>query len=362
MDLDETTVKNTLAAEIPRRVTVENLDMEALSALRHGAGAHLPWTCPFVLPPWLSAWWRVFGGGAEPLIAVVRNGSSIIGVAPLMIRDGTVRFLGDPDVCDYFDCPVVPGQEPLFFGALMDHLKAKGLQELDLGPVRPESAVLGFFSKHESLHGCQWSIRPEDVSLEVDLPATWEEFLNALDAKQRHEIRRKLRRLNEAGSIRFRSVRDASQIPDAMGTFLDLFTMNRNDKAAFLTDRMESFFRTLALGLAGEGLLDLSFLELDGQPVASVFCFDLQGTRYLYNNGYDGAYRDIGVGLMSKVLSLEAAIDEGLRTYNFLRGDEEYKYRLGGKEIPLSRCRMTLCGGTAAGVVPAAELKAQGRG
>ena len=360
MNSDETTVKDTMSAEIPCRVTVENLDLEGLSALWHREESRLRWTCPFVLPPWLSSWWSIFGGGVNPLIAVVRQGDLIIGVAPLMVRDETVRFLGDPDVCDYFDFAVLPGWEPIFFRTLMGDLRARELTDMDLGPVRPGSAVLGFFSKQEPLSGCQRSTVEDEVFLEADLPSTWEEFLRQLDGKQRHEVRRKLRRLHDAGDIRFRVVRSTSRLTDAMEIFLRLFAMNREDKATFMTDRMAAFFRALAFALADEGLLRLFFLELDGQPVASVFCFDHQSTRYLYNSAYDNAYSEIGVGLMCKVLSIKAAIDEGLSTYNFLKGGEIYKYRLGGKEVPLWRCRATLCGEGAERAIPAALSKAQG--
>jgi len=316
--------------------------LEDLAALWRDPMAALQWTCPFVLPPWLSSWWSVFGRGAQPLIVVVRERRAIIGIAPLMLQGKTVRFLGDPDVCDYFDCIVVQGKERLFFTTLLAHLTAQGLGELDLGLLRPDASIRMFLPDIESNGAVQWCTEQEDVFSELDLPATWDELLGKLDGKQRHELRRKLRRLHDAGSVEFRRVDNMTQLPAAVDTFLSLFTMNREDKAEFMTDAMASFFQALCLSLGKEGLLRLFFLDLDGRPVASVFCFDYQGTRYLYNNGYDAAYQELGVGLMSKVLSLKAAIDDGLGSYNFLKGGEVYKYRLGGKAIPLWRCHATL--------------------
>lgn len=323
------------------RVTIES--PEALTPLWHSYRKALRWTCPFVLPPWLNAWWSVFGHDAESLIAVVRQGKTVIGIAPLMLQGKTVRFLGDPNVCDTFDCVVAHGKESLFFEALFAHLSAQGFNDLDLGPMRPDAAALKFLSAHRLSCRAECRMGPEDVLSEVDLPGTWDAFLDELDGKQRHEIRRKLRRLHEAGSIRFRRADDVAELPEAMETFLRLFSMNREDKAAFMTAPMASFFRALSLALAEDGLLRLFFLDMDERPVASVFCFDHRGTRYLYNNGYDDAYRELSVGLMCKVLSLKAAIDEGLSTYNFLRGGELYKVRLGGREVPLASCHVTLC-------------------
>ena len=50
----------------------------------------------------------------------------------------------------------------------------------------------------------------------------------------------------------------------------------------------------------------------------------------------------LNVGLLSKVLSIRDAIQSGLRTYDFLKGDEAYKRRLGGRPLPLYRCRVEL--------------------
>lgn len=328
------------ASEMLCQVSLQSV--EDLHVIWRNHWSALQWTCPFMLPPWLNAWWSVFGRDEQPLVAVVRQGQSIIGIAPLMLQNKTARFLGGPDVCDYFDCVVVQDQEHLFFTTLFTHLSALGYKDLDLGPMHPDASCQKFISVRDLSRSVSCRIEREDVLFELDLPDTWDEFLATLDGKQRHELRRKLRRLYEAGPIRFRRIDAVAQLPEAVENFLRLFTMNREDKAAFMTGSMVSFFRALFFALAEEGLLRLFFLDVDGQPVASVFCFDYQGTRYLYNNGYDAAYQELSVGLMSKVLSLKAAIEEGLRTYNLLKGDETYKTRLGGKTIPLSRCQITL--------------------
>jgi CelD/BcsL family acetyltransferase involved in cellulose biosynthesis len=322
------------------RVSIASL--EDLTALWRNHGEALQWTCPFVLPPWLQAWWSVFGHDAQPWVAVVRQGEASIGVAPLLLQNKTLRFLGGPEVCDYFDCIVVQDKEHLFFTTLFGHLSMLGFKDLDLGPVRPDTNVHKFFSEREPSADVAWRMGQEDVLVELDLPGAWDEYLGSLEGKQRHELRRKLRRLHAAGHVRFRRVDDVAQLPEAVESFLRLFAMNRADKAAFLTPRMASFFRALAFALAEEGWLRLFLLEVDQHSVAAVFCFDYRGTRYLYNNGYDDAYQGLSVGLLSKVLSLKAAIDEGLHTYNFLKGREAYKHRLGGKETPLVRYRATL--------------------
>ena len=109
-----------------------------------------------------------------------------------------------------------------------------------------------------------------------------------------------------------------------------------------MTSRMESYFVSLASAMSELQLLKLCFLELDKQPAAAIMCFDYKDTYYLYNNGFDPRFRHLSVGLLSKVLSLQDIIQKGRKKFDFLKGEETYKRRMGGKEVPLSRCQIQL--------------------
>jgi CelD/BcsL family acetyltransferase involved in cellulose biosynthesis len=127
-----------------------------------------------------------------------------------------------------------------------------------------------------------------------------------------------------------------------MDSFFRMFVESRQDKAAFLTGPREAFFRQMAASLAEAGLLRLGILELDGKPVAQIICFDYNNCIYLYNSGYEPQYVSLSVGLLSKVLAIKDSIERGKQKFDFLKGAEPYKYRLGGQEVPLYRCLITL--------------------
>ena len=93
---------------------------------------------------------------------------------------------------------------------------------------------------------------------------------------------------------------------------------------------MEAFFRDLAATFAGLGQVRLSTLSLDGNAVAMTLSFETAGATYLYNSGYDPEEAKLAVGLVSKALAVRDAIALGKRRFDFLRGDEDYKRRLGG--------------------------------
>lgn len=329
--------------EVAREMTAVAADtFESLAALWVHPGSLIKWDCPFVLPPWLNVWWEVFGGRMTPLLCSIRQGDSLLGIAPLMRQGESATFVGSPDVCDYLDFLVVPGQEPKFFRALIEHLRQLGIRRLDLGAVRRDSTVLNSLLPVVHSLGCQASCEQVDVSLELDLPETWELFLAGLTGKERHEVRRKIRRLEDSARVRCRVVEGPQEIRNGMEIFLGLMKLSRPEKAAFLTERMSVFFRTLAEALAEVSVLKLFFLDLDDKPAAASLCFDYHDTVYLYNSGYDPQFRWLSAGLLNKVFSIQESIERGRKKYDFLKGAETYKHRLGGQAIPLYRCQIAL--------------------
>ncbi|MFC1995135.1 GNAT family N-acetyltransferase, partial [Chloroflexota bacterium] len=94
--------------------------------------------------------------------------------------------------------------------------------------------------------------------------------------------------------------------------------------------------------LAKAGLLRLGILKLDLLPAAMIMCFDYNDCIYLYNSGYDPQYNSLSVGLLCKVLCIKESIQEGKKRFDFLKGDEAYKYQLGGREVPLYSCQITI--------------------
>ena len=299
------------------------------------------WGCIFVLPPWLEVWWHEFGFEAELYLGTVRQGGTLTGIAPLLLKGAEAFFIGSADVCDYLDFIVVPGRESDFFNILLDDLRWRGISRLNLRPLRPNSTVLTHLIGIARGRRYEVSCEVEDISLELDLPPTWQDYLRTLTQKQRHEVRRKLRRLWEAGDVNYRVVEDSESASQSIDIFLRLFRESRQDKAIFLTARMESFFTSLAKAMGQAGLLRLGILELGHFPAAAVMCFDYKNTVFLYNNGYDPQYGFLSVGFISKVLCIKDSVERGKGKFDFLKGAEEYKHRLGGKEMTLYGCQVS---------------------
>ena len=322
--------------------TVTEESFDSITELWQNSANRLNWDCLFVLPGWLKVWWQAFGSDRTPYLCSIRSRGELVGMAPFMVEDQTARLMGDTDVCDFQDVVVVPGREKAFFASLFDHLKKQGIRQLDLEAVRADSALYRHLAPAATDQPFAVDCQLVDASMVLDLPASWDAYLLQLTGKQRHEIRRKFRRLEEAGRVALRTVDDVTAVSSEMDTFLTLFKKNRTDKARFMTDQMASFFHALAIELASARILRLFFLLLNDAVVAAIMCFDHGETFHLYNNGYDEKYHALSVGLLSKLFTLKESIQLGKRRYDFLKGTEVYKHRLGGKRIPLYRCRVRL--------------------
>jgi CelD/BcsL family acetyltransferase involved in cellulose biosynthesis len=174
----------------------------------------------------------------------------------------------------------------------------------------------------------------------LELPTTFDEYLQALGKTERHELRRKLRRLETGRRVAFRFAGD-SERASVLDRFVALHRRSRGEKAEFMTGETERFFRDVAETMGARGWLRLGALNVDGEDAAILFGFAYERTLALYNAASDPDLAALSVGLACAAYAIRTAIAEGFTTYDFLRGDERYKYDLGGTDHWLLRLEGT---------------------
>jgi CelD/BcsL family acetyltransferase involved in cellulose biosynthesis len=91
-------------------------------------------------------------------------------------------------------------------------------------------------------HGLEVGVESKNVTVNMVLPASWDEYLMSLSKKQRHEVRRKFRRLFEAGTVKTHIIRSADEVAGAMGRFFELFRQSREERELFLTPIAREIF------------------------------------------------------------------------------------------------------------------------
>jgi CelD/BcsL family acetyltransferase involved in cellulose biosynthesis len=290
----------------------------------------------FSSPDWAEAWWRHFDEGSTLFAGTIEEQGKVIGIAPLRMKEGVVHFIGSDNLFDFQDFVIENGREEVFYGALLQYLSEIKPVTLDLAPLLPGSSAHRLLVPLARERGLDVTCTPDDVTVSLDLPADLPSYLALLSGKQRHELLRKERRLNEEGDVRYR-VKDRAEGAD-IKLFLEFFRESREDKNKFLTPPVELFMRDIISSAETSGILRLGILELNAAPIAATLCFEYQGGMYLYNSGYSPDYRWLSAGLLSKYYSIRDSIGKGKSRYDFLRGSEKYKFHLGGTETGLFRC------------------------
>ena len=292
----------------------------------------------YVTPVWQELWWDAFQDGRSLAgFYMTDTDGDVAAIASLSRSGDHYTLVGNSDTFDYNDFVIASGAEQRFYPALLDAISDGGGRQLDLYSIGEDSPTLKMLPQLARDRGYAVDVEEEDVAPRLVLTETWDEYLAGLGKKDRHELRRKLRRLEGHENWRWYCVSDPSEAVSRMDDFVSLMRQSDAAKAEFLTQEREAFFRQMVAATAAEDILRLFFLEMDGKPVAASMCFDYDGVRMLYNSGHDPEYRYYSVGLLLHSLCLRDALERGYRYFDFLRGNEPYKYRLGGTDHHLYR-------------------------
>ena len=295
--------------------------------------ARLPRPLPYDRPAWHACWWSHFGAGRTPLYLAVHDGPDLAAVLPLMQDGGTLTLAGDPAITDYTSFPAAGELSPALLEAIFPAVDALAWETFHLWGLPEDSPALAAAADWAAARGYRVRTEPEAVCPRVPLAADWDGYLAGLGKKDRQELKRKLRRLEETGgSPALRVLAQPEDVAAGLDAFFHLHRVSRQDKAAFMSPAMEGFFREMAVRLAREDAVRLFLLDLDGQPAAALLGFLSGDELLLYNSGYNPAHASVSLGLVSKALTIQWAIAAGLRTFDFLRGAEPYKYDLGARD------------------------------
>lgn len=337
---------------------------------------HLAGDCPFRGWSWLSTWWQHYGGSRpglpadgeanphrelyvllvfdqpshrEKVASCGRTGQfvsdadclaeqTLVAIAPCYLertitRGRVLRLLGDGEVCsDHLSLLVDPQLTNYrqVLAALVAYLGRNGddWDLLDFTGVEAADPVLAkLFAMMEKqdfqvrrLAGLQrWSVL---------LPESWELFLAQLSKSHRKQLRRMQCRVLETERAVWHLAESASQLEIAWDRFVDLHQRRRNSlgqPGCFASHKFARFHRDVADHLREEGKLQLSWLELDEEPVAAEYILAGASTCYAYQSGLAPERIEESPGQLSLICVIQEAISSGHRKFDFLRGDEPYK-------------------------------------
>jgi CelD/BcsL family acetyltransferase involved in cellulose biosynthesis len=308
---------------------------------------------PFSRHEYLSEWWKTLGGGewlrqrAELVLVSATENDQLIGIAPLFIAEydwqRALMLVGSIEISDYLDLIVRKGDLPRFLSGLLDFLassytdKWSGLDWYNLPDDSPTLAALKSEAEKRGWTHHEEIYRPTP---RIPLNGSFEEYLSRIEKKQRHEIRRKMRRAAESDkNVRFTIVNGTEDINTEINAFLDLM-LHDPGKAEFLHPAMREQMTVTIQNAHAHGYLWLAFLEIEGVKTAASLNFDYRNKLWGYNSGVSREHMELSPGWVLLAHTIQWCCENGRHEFDFMRGDEEYKYRFGGVNKYVMRVRV----------------------
>jgi CelD/BcsL family acetyltransferase involved in cellulose biosynthesis len=302
---------------------------------------------PFLTFEWLHAWWTNLRGDATLQTIAVWSDKELIAVAPLISTRSPgwftrLEFLGTGHAgSDYLDLIVRRGHESEALDSLADLIASKR-QTLSLEHV-PETSLAAHVARLLQDHGWTTSIVPNGICPVIDLAGhTWESYLAARGPAHRANVRRRLRALGESLDTAFERVTTDAQRHEALSAlfaFHEWRFSTQGGSTAFLTPALRAFHHDATRLALERGWLRMYVIRLDGVPAAVMYGFAYNGQFYFYQHGFDARYRNQSIGLVLMALTIRAAFDEGLHTFDMLWGAEPYKRLWATDERRLNQIR-----------------------
>ena len=278
---------------------------------------------PFLRPGWVCAWAEAFAPGALRLLTAHRGGE-LVGAFPLVARGRRMEAAANSHT-PYVD---LAATEPAVAAALARWLlEERRFARVELRAVRREGLgwpALAAAAASAPGPALGWApMRSPYVALEGD----WESYRAGLSRGLRKELGRFERRLAEAhGPVAFAMEETDAGLDE--GLRLEASGWKAEAGSAILSDpRAEGFYRRVAEWSAARGSLRLAFLRTGAQAVAFDLCLVEDGVLYAVKGGFDPDFRRFGPGMLLTAKTIEHAYAHGLRSYELLGADDEYKLR-----------------------------------
>ena len=300
----------------------------------------------FHTPAFLKLYWEEFGESPESLLlafAEEDDGMQVGAVAFERVGE-TLRFLGGTEVTDYLGPVGLPDRQDAVAKELWTALLTRDdWREADLRGLPVDRSWLGLLRDAAAAAGLAVEEADDQngVAPFLPLPGSWDEYLEGLSSKNRHEIRRKARKLSEeAGEYRIVTADGDTLIP-LLDRFVELHHSSEGPKGVFLVPGMEIFFRRLGEEFCADGVFRLTFIEVGGELAAGTIGFVWGGTSYLYNSAFDRSWGSLAPGMVLVAEDIRLAIEAGCTGFDLLKGDYRYKYRFGSFPRAVKRLVVT---------------------
>jgi CelD/BcsL family acetyltransferase involved in cellulose biosynthesis len=261
----------------------------------------------------------------------------LIGVLPLEARRGGILRSSGALLSDYLD-PLIDPQfaEACWPAALKGIRKLAPGCSLVLENVRDEACGgCGMLGNYASAAGFAVGDAIDSAVARIALPKTWDEYLNSLDKHEKKELKRKLNKAETQGGAKLEVCTDPSTIVAEITAMFELINGANAGKARKAKWVFPRHFALSAPAMAASGKLVLYKLIIENKHAAGLIALPTQRGQILWNTTFDPGMKQWSPGIVMFAMLIRRAIEQGDTVFDLLRGQNDYKYRLGAADYPL---------------------------
>lgn len=301
----------------------------------------------FLTWEWVTTWWKWFGKGKSLNLVVAFDGLEPVGILPLYIGKVSVfpgfhvnalRLIGDggPVFPDYLG-PVVREEDAKKVILRLSQSLFESPANWDiikLSDVLPETKPVKGFVDILSQRFITEIYDGDRCPYQL-LPSDYDAFVAGLNPRRRESVRRVLRKAKKKYDIGFKCYTSDDSVDEAFSLLVNIYQKSlrgRTRNNGFNRSDYLGFHREVAKAFAKQGWLRLYVLWFNDIPVAFIYGYFYNGIFWYYQTGYDLAYSSDSPGSVILQMVIESVIGEGAREFDFLRGDEDYKFHFASHE------------------------------
>jgi len=300
----------------------------------------------FLRHEFMYAWWEVYGRwqhGATPFIVLARDRERrLVGVLPFyceklpwpFIGVRALRFLGSlHEAPEYLDVIVADNTlthkivKAMLAGLTKVRAKYDWLRLIDMAD---DALLLSFLPEWAEECGGRLQQWPWMLCPYLKISGDFETYLQALSSKHSANFRRQLRKLKERHAVTMDVAIAPAQVERDFAVLCELHHRRwaeRHETSAFDNEMSRRFHRRLVTAMAPGGAVRIFLLKCDGKIVAAFYCLLDDNCLMYYQAGFDPEYESQSVGLILLGMVLQYCHEQGYDEFDFLRGEEEYKFR-----------------------------------
>lgn len=304
----------------------------------------------FISWEWSSLWLKHFAEDGSIFVLKAEEGGDVVGIAPMILVSGQVCFIGGA-LADYTDFMILRDQKEVIAG-MLDFIFTKTEWRIISFLRIPESSP-NLIPLRELLSGTAYlsRVKAAGVSPFIRISGSWDDYYKGKSKGLRQDIRTAYNKFSSIGEMKYDDY-NKDNAEEILNAFFEMHRKRQEGKLGVsLYEKQENraFFTELAPVFHAAGYSDLSALRINGRIISAVFALKYKKNFFYWIPVFDPEFLKYSPGKVHIQMLLKKCFEEGYREFDFMRGDEPYKYKwadgsVSSYEVKIykskSRCRL----------------------